>query len=81
MASTKQATIEISKALMAALKYAVKVIDGYELEIRNSKETIGIDLIEKGFCQGEVYKKALDHIGDMLEKEAKGEEETKEEEG
>jgi hypothetical protein len=63
----KKAEIEIAKGLTSALEYAIKTIEGYELEIRNAKETIGIDLMGHGFCQGEVYKKAIDNIGDILE--------------
>lgn len=42
-----------------ALEYAIRIIENYELDLRFSKETIGIDLIKKGFCQGKIYTEAL----------------------
>lgn len=39
-----------------------KIIESYELDIRNSKETIDINLVELGFCQGEIYKTTLKTI-------------------
>jgi hypothetical protein len=45
-----------------ALDYAIKIIESYQLDIRNSKNIIGFDLERKGFCQGEIYKEALEKI-------------------
>ena len=47
--------------LIEALKYAIKIIEGYESEIRNSA-WIGMDLEQKGFCQGVIYKDAIQDI-------------------
>lgn len=43
--------------LKIGLKYALLIIQSYEMDIRNS-DWIGVDLIEKGFCQGKIYKEA-----------------------
>ena len=48
----------------AALEYAKQVIASYEADIRNS-EWVGVDLEKAGFCQGLVYKWALDHIAEL----------------
>ena len=48
--------------LAEALGYAVSIIESYEMDIRNAKDIIGIDLIEKGFCQGTIYKNAIKKI-------------------
>ena len=45
--------------LVEVLNYAIRIIKNYELDIRNSEEVIGIDLVKKGFCQGIIYKDAL----------------------
>jgi NTP pyrophosphatase (non-canonical NTP hydrolase) len=66
IANAKEASIKFllynndAKSLSKAFKYAVEVIEGYALEIRNSKEIIGIDLVEKGFCQGRIFKKPIE---------------------
>lgn len=53
--------------LKAALDMARTVIGNYEAEIRGAADLIGVDLVEKGFCQGRVYKNALAMI-DRIEK-------------
>lgn len=50
------------KCLTDALSYAKLVVDGYALEIRNGAEFTGVDLIEKGFCQGILFKDAVKNI-------------------
>lgn len=45
-----------------ALKYAVEIVESYEMDIRNAETTIGINLVEKGFCQGRIYKNATKEI-------------------
>ena len=49
----------MSKKEMSALEFAVLIIEHYELDIKNSKKEIGIDLVKRGFCQGVIYKNAL----------------------
>lgn len=51
-----------------ALDYAISIILSYEMELRNSCDMLGINLIERGFCQGRIYKEALQRI-DTLRKE------------
>ena len=51
---------------LQALDHAKAVIRNYQLDIANSSWT-GIDLVEKGFCQGYVYKMALSDIEALLE--------------
>lgn len=51
-------TAKVDERLAAALRLALSVIESYQLDIRNAKETIGVDLVGKGFCQGTVYKEA-----------------------
>jgi alpha-L-fucosidase len=53
---------EETTRLNEALKYAIKIIENYQLDIRNYK-WVGVNLIEKGFCQGEIYRTALETIG------------------
>lgn len=43
----------------AALDYAIGVIENYEMDIINAEEMVGINLAEKGFCQGRFYKNAI----------------------
>lgn len=50
------------ESLSSALVYAIKIIESYQRDIRNSEWT-GVDLVEKGFCQGSIYKEA---VGDTL---------------
>lgn len=40
--------------------YLETIIRNYEMDIRNAKELIGVDLVELGFCQGEIYKTAIE---------------------
>ena len=49
-------------SIETALKYAISIIENYKLDLMNSKEMLGIDLVKKGFCQGDVYKEALKDI-------------------
>ncbi len=46
----------------SALEYAIKIIESYEMDIRNAPTTIGVDLIQHGFCQGRIYKEAIEKI-------------------
>lgn len=45
-----------------ALDYAKSLIESYQLDIRASEWT-GVNLVEKGFCQGTIYQDALETIG------------------
>lgn len=74
MASIKDIEIKINANLVEALKHAVSIIESYELDIRNSKETAGVDLLELGFCQGSIYKTAVEDINKMIEGKQKPEE-------
>lgn len=47
--------------LTDALEFAITVIRGYQMEIRNS-EWVGVDLKQKGFCQGQAYATAIQII-------------------
>lgn len=58
---------ERQEALETALDYAICIIESYQMNIRNSHEIIGCDLVEKGFCQGTIYKYAL-RVIDKLKK-------------
>jgi len=58
--------VNVDNRLLKGLEYAVKIIEQYESDIRNSKDLIGIDLAEKGFCQGVIYKEALSKIGEAM---------------
>jgi len=44
-----------------AVQYAMHIIESYEMDIRDSEWT-GVDLVEKGFCQGRIYKNAILNI-------------------
>lgn len=46
-------------SIKTALDFAILIIENYELDIKHSKEQVGIDLKRKGFCQGIIYKNAL----------------------
>ena len=56
--------------LKKALKFAIKIIESYQLDIDNS-DTDGIcleiNLKQKGFCQGEIYLTAIEDIKRMAE--------------
>jgi hypothetical protein len=45
-----------------ALDMARNVIRSYEMDIRNAVDIVGVDLVELGFCQGEIYTNALTMI-------------------
>ena len=47
--------------LHEALDYAISIIESYQTDIRNSSR-FGVDLAQLGFCQGEVYQKAIEDI-------------------
>lgn len=54
--------------LGGALRYAIAVIEGYQMDIRNSEQSIQRlkkmpPLSKLGFCQGTFYMEALDTIG------------------
>ena len=44
-----------------ALAYAISIIESYEMDIRGRPE-----LIEQGFCQGVVYRDAIQRIHEIL---------------
>lgn len=69
MASIVDIEIKINANLKAALEDALMVIAQYEMDIRNAQETIDIDLVEKGFCQGVWYKSTADRIKRKLKTE------------
>jgi len=49
-----------------AIEYAKLIIENYEMDIRNSMVSFGIDLVELGFCQGTVFKNAIQHIDRLV---------------
>jgi len=67
MASIKDIETTININLVYALKHATSIIESYELDIRNSEEVIDINLVDKGFCQGSIYKNALENINNIIE--------------
>lgn len=51
--------LQIANAeLKEAINMAIMVIESYQLDIRNSG-WVGLDLAEKGFCQGSMYLRAV----------------------
>ncbi len=57
----------LNKRMVDALRYAISVIESYEMDIRNSEEICGVDLVTLGFCQGSIYTEAratIEHIID-----------------
>ena len=50
------------RQLNDALDLALLVIDSYEIDIRNSEESCGVNLKAAGFCQGRLYIKAQENI-------------------
>lgn len=42
-----------------ALEYAIQIIESYEMDIRNWNKG---SLLNEGFCQGKIYKNALNSI-------------------
>lgn len=44
---------------LRAIEYAKRIIESYQLDLRHSHEFAGVDLVEKGFCQGVVYRDAI----------------------
>lgn len=68
---TSSTDIRYLKNLEEALDYAISIIENYQMDIRSSKETmpsLGINLAEKGFCQGKVYKEAIEDINKIKNK-------------
>ena len=63
--------IKDARGRAKALNYAIDIIENYQLDIENSKESIGIDLVKKRFCQGRLYNDALNYI-ETLRKEEEG---------
>lgn len=56
-----------------SLKYALQIIEGYEMELRNSEHyepLNGINVAATGLCQGSIYKEARQRILEMFEREA-----------
>ncbi len=43
----------------AAVDYAIRIIEAYQLEIRNR----GLD--KEGFCQGVIFKEAIERIREL----------------
>lgn len=70
MAGAKSIDIQINKSLINVIKRLLQIIESYEADIRNSGETIGIDLVSKGFCQGDIYTSYRDDINNKLEEMA-----------
>lgn len=69
------------ESLEGALSYAVLIIRSYEADMRNSEQLLtaenlddlrqGMTLADIGFCQGEIYQRALG----LIEQIANGERE------
>ena len=57
--------------LERALRYAKRIIEAYQFEIKTSVSRegidVGVDLKAKGFCQGTIFLNAIDDI-ERLEK-------------
>lgn len=51
-----------------ALEYAINIISSYEMDIRDWDKG---RLIKDGFCQGRIYKKALERIEEIKNKQGK----------
>lgn len=51
--------------LHRALDYAIDIIESYEIDVRNSEPIVGIDLAKRGFCQGSIYKQAVQRVKDI----------------
>ena len=49
-----------------ALIEALRMIESYQLDIRNAEHSTGVDLLKLGFCQGTIYKKWPDEITNKL---------------
>ena len=64
-------TLENANAeqLRSALRYALAIIENYQVDIRHSERT-GVNLVEKGFCQGVIYRDAYADILRRLEEMA-----------
>jgi len=56
------------ESLQKALDYAVSIIENYEMDIRRS---INMGNIRVGFCQGSVYKNAVNKIQELREEKHK----------
>lgn len=67
MASTIDVIAKLDDNMARALRYALNVIESYEMDIRNSQEIIGHDLVADGFCQGSIYTEARATIRRILE--------------
>jgi hypothetical protein len=53
--------------IVHALKHALKIIESYEMDIRNSQEIVNVDLVKLGFCQGSIYLTAQNTIRRIIE--------------
>lgn len=47
--------------LREALEYAIFIMESYQMDIRNSWH-LGVDLTQGGFCQGDIYQRAIEDI-------------------
>lgn len=45
-----------------ALEYAKRIIESYQMDIRDSARRLNIDLVALGFCQGLIYREAIPTI-------------------
>lgn len=60
-------TEELNKAIKRRrwcelFRYALSMAEGFDTAIRDSEDSIGIDLVERGFCQGPVSELAREHM-------------------
>lgn len=55
---SREQLIELLENERAALRYAIRIIESYQMDIRDSEWT-GLDLAAVGFCQGAIYTDAL----------------------
>lgn len=53
--------------LRNALGYAISIIESYQLDIQDSQKLVGVDLAALGFCQGTIYREAIDDIREIQE--------------
>lgn len=71
MSDDKDKEIERLRAenenLLASLFYTVSMLEAYDMEIRNSEETIsGLDLVALGFCQGRIFTGKYDRLAQIF---------------
>lgn len=58
---------EREEVLENALRYALGIIEAYQCDIRNPQYAgVEVDLVNRGFCQGVIYRDAVPKIKRVL---------------